>query len=427
MKESLTIKNFLTIKEAKLEPKRFNIIIGEQASGKSLVAKLLHFFQTIVPRAFFSYIFSEPSENFSINQFIIDNFSKRFPAYIWREQIFSITYSLDDIVFIITRDKTPSINFTFSSRERKFESFIENMRSYLEKAAEHRASNEYNLMVIDNSHRTTATKEIANSQYKFIRDPIPTFIPASRSFFAQLNQNPFSFLENNFSIDPYLQTFGSIYERSKRLYENRLNGTEQDIFESLQNTMQRIIKGKYRQINNEDWIASDTHKVRLANTSSGQQEAFPMLLTLCTQVLQEENAQRTFIEEPEAHLFPAAQGLIMSILSTLYAEKQSSFFITTHSPYIITALNNFILAHDVVNQKEKMRLAEFVALNDGSGRPIAYEDVAGYTMQNGVLTSIMDDEFRMMGAGMLDDISDHFQDVFNALLLRDEEAQGEDI
>jgi len=44
-KEFLEIKNFLLIKEAKFEVKRFNVIIGSQTSGKSVVAKVLYFFK----------------------------------------------------------------------------------------------------------------------------------------------------------------------------------------------------------------------------------------------------------------------------------------------------------------------------------------------------------------------------------------------
>ena len=43
----LTIKNFGPIKEVNIELKELNIFIGPQASGKSTIAKLIHFFQYI--------------------------------------------------------------------------------------------------------------------------------------------------------------------------------------------------------------------------------------------------------------------------------------------------------------------------------------------------------------------------------------------
>jgi predicted ATPase len=45
MKESINISNFLVIKKADIEIKKINVIIGPQANGKSLIAKLLYFFK----------------------------------------------------------------------------------------------------------------------------------------------------------------------------------------------------------------------------------------------------------------------------------------------------------------------------------------------------------------------------------------------
>ena len=42
MKNTLEIKNFLIIDSVELEIKKFTVFIGPQASGKSIVAKLLY-------------------------------------------------------------------------------------------------------------------------------------------------------------------------------------------------------------------------------------------------------------------------------------------------------------------------------------------------------------------------------------------------
>ena len=55
--ESIEIEGFLTISKAHFEIKKINILIGTQASGKSIVAKLVYFF-----KKFFSDIFIESIE-----------------------------------------------------------------------------------------------------------------------------------------------------------------------------------------------------------------------------------------------------------------------------------------------------------------------------------------------------------------------------
>ena len=54
MSEFIRISNFGGIKEMEMELKPINVIIGPQASGKSVTAKLLYFF-----KSFFGEIFEK--------------------------------------------------------------------------------------------------------------------------------------------------------------------------------------------------------------------------------------------------------------------------------------------------------------------------------------------------------------------------------
>lgn len=45
--ETLHVKDFLVIKEAKFDIKKINIIIGSQANGKSIIAKLIYLFSEV--------------------------------------------------------------------------------------------------------------------------------------------------------------------------------------------------------------------------------------------------------------------------------------------------------------------------------------------------------------------------------------------
>ncbi len=85
--------------------------------------------------------------------------------------------------------------------------------------------------------------------------------------------------------------------------------------------------------------------------SSGQQELLPLAICLMRAAVDIFFARGVndrglaysciMIEEPEAHLFPKEQKLLFDelvrLFSILYTEKDNklSFFITTHSPYIL--------------------------------------------------------------------------------------------
>jgi hypothetical protein len=65
--------------------------------------------------------------------------------------------------------------------------------------------------------------------------------------------------------------------------------------------------------------------------------------------------QSLFIEEPSAHLFPLEQKqtieLIVQIFNLLKDEKKFvRFFITTHSPYILNAINNMLKKGDIITR-----------------------------------------------------------------------------
>lgn len=45
--KTLHVKDFLVIKEAKFDIKKINIIIGSQANGKSIIAKLIYLFSEV--------------------------------------------------------------------------------------------------------------------------------------------------------------------------------------------------------------------------------------------------------------------------------------------------------------------------------------------------------------------------------------------
>lgn len=426
MTEKLQVTGFLTIKKAHLEIKKINIIIGPQANGKSLLAKLLHFFKTINEEFFEGIRLNKSKRDF--DKGIITAFEEKFPRYTWEGSSFSIIYDLDEInIKIIGRKNSSgktSLTINYSPLIAKI--FTNKKKVYIKHLAE--------IKTTEKPGRPQFAFAESQVFFEHVIEPLrredyssffsnPIFIPATRSFFANLQKNIFTFLASNLDIDPYLKEFGSLYENSKRWYKDgHLNKESKEISAELYSAVESIISGDYEYHDEQDWIIHKGRRINLVNASSGQQEALPMLLSLCVWPILRRNqpGNMCFIEEPEAHLFPTSQGHIVSILSTLYAKVGASFFITTHSPYIISALNNFILASDKIGEST-LTLAEFTQLN-GSGYPIKFEDVSAYTMSNGEAESINDEEYRMIGADMLDNISEHFESVMNKMLSSGEDA-----
>jgi len=182
----------------------------------------------------------------------------------------------------------------------------------------------------------------------------------------------------------------------------------------IKSLAEAILVGKYRYENGQDWIVHKNKKVNVSNASSGQQEALPMLIILSVlSFLQAEDEKCIFfIEEPEAHLFPVSQKHIISIIALIYNQRKNNFVITTHSPYILTAINNLILASEVSKEKSPEQVGKIIDLDCA----IRYEDVKAYTIRQGIVESIMDEENRLIGPTVIDSVSDEFDNVFDALI-----------
>jgi len=408
--EQLNVKKFLIIKNSKFDIGRINIIIGPQANGKSLLVKLLYLFRETISESFLMSVKNNELQSAFIKR-IESSFEKYFPKYTWKDKEIDITYIRDDIeIKIIKTMSQRTIKIELSKFVTTyFTSLKSNYRKFMrekEKEEEYIFDDfwEFKNQFIDNN------KEIS----KYFSESV--FIPASRSFFANLQKNIFSFLAENIDIDPFMKEFGSKYELAKKIYsDTRFN---ENIFErnnshiKIKNIVENILNGKYQYKNKQDWIESKGEEINLANASSGQQESLPMLLILSIfPFLNQENQNMYFIEEPEAHLFPTSQKHIISLIGLMYNYNQNNV-ITTHSPYILTALNNLLLAYDIKSEKGEESIENII----DKEFCINYEDIKAYTITDGKLTSIMDKEERLIGMNVIDSVSEDFSNTFDSLL-----------
>lgn len=407
--ENLTVQNFLVIKNASLDVKKFNVIIGSQGTGKSVLAKLLYCFKSIENRLI-SYL-SKDSSLEDFKQDFTRRFQSIFPSYAWEKQKFKITYHLNQYTFELENNAGSVV---FSHSENFSEDFyliqlkIKRLIDVLTNNSE-KNDDDLNIDIpVDLNFRSEIRKIIKDSNFKiFLKGS--NFIPASRSFFSMFYENIFSILSSKNNLDPFLIDFGHMYEVYKSFYFRR----KEKLCEYFPiHIISEILCGDIQEIDDKYFLVNNSQKTDLVNASSGQQEAFPMLIFLAV-IAYLENDNSIFIEEPEAHLFPTSQAQIVKILSAMY-KKNSNFFITTHSPYILSELNNYLYANDLMKRNLlSVEIFERILPSTGS---IDIEDLSAYKIENGVLMSIINKEYSMIDSEELDKASSHASDIYNQLL-----------
>lgn len=410
MKNTLEIKNFLIIDSAELEIKKFTVFIGPQASGKSIVAKLLYIFYHF-PEIVFD-ITMNGGKKRKLNEAMVKVFCEIFPQYAWSDKAFSICFKTD--VGNISFSHNPGRALTFSVSDY-YEKILKKIFLFTAKKTE--------VNKIDKEEFEYVRKIgnlIHDSEWGFINCAgSSTFIPAGRSFFACLENNVFSFLSKNIHIDYFLKEFGMVYQRSRSLLSMRIpRKNSESIMNSFSDVCQKYICGTYLQKQQKDYIRNTKNglEIEVRDASSGQQELLPILFAIFR-----EQERLFLIEEPETHIFPSSQSeIIKYIVSTQDPNScRKSFLFTTHSPYVLTTLNNLayagILESRFVNENRNDMLEKLDKIYPNQER-IQKDNLSAYYFYEGNVKSIIDSETGMIDAEKLDEISNITNEKFSNLV-----------
>ncbi len=117
------------------------------------------------------------------------------------------------------------------------------------------------------------------------------------------------------------------------------------------------------------------------------------------------------VEEPEQNLFPETQAdILYELLKYKNENKFNQLIISTHSPYILTALNNAILANDIYIRRNKY-IDEIP-----KDKMISFENISVYKLEKGNIIPVKDTESRLIDASQIDDCSIKIDKIFNDLM-----------
>ena len=373
----LKVHNFVCLKDVEIEIDDITFIIGEQASGKSLLCKLYFYFREIFSNISF---LNSIVDDIDINEYLksaIKNFYDIFPKSIWEGQGFSAQLIIDERIDIkIIYESQQDLKIILSQY------MIDNLeairRDFNKKMTEDIAQVLNSAFIF----KDIVIENNASSLFEAVK-----YIPSGRAFFSTVADNVFGLLSEDMTIDPFLKNFGKQYEKAKR---DKLDAVIQEV----DDLTTFILKGEVLIDKKDTWLVSQGVKRSLNYTSSGQQEALPLLLVLRHLMIRKPfwGTQSAIIEEPEAHLFPTSQKAMIDLLFLVKKNSESKHFIvTTHSPYILSCANNALLRNPDIK-------------------------VNAYYLVNGCIKRIIDDESDLIDGIDLDAISDVIADEFDEII-----------
>jgi hypothetical protein len=413
----LTVENFISIKKAELELNNITLIIGEQAEGKSLLAKLVYYFMMIIETPFPGYKeykdFSDCIEEYK------REFQRRF--FYQENDDYSIKFEInEDLWYSIIYN--PIDGFKIDIAEKITDFILKHIE--LRKKPGKESSEEilrYNIGYdLDIQHF-----------YDSINYKKALFIYSARSFYGILERIWLPLINENIEFaDPFLFEYGDLLQKAKdvsskekfRNWDDDNKKAKEKYKGILELLGKKIIKGEYNNINGQEFIISENNrKTLVTHCSSGQKESLSIVLILqaliSNDIYDYMDYKEIIIEEPESHVFPSTQKDIVNLICFIYNQKKPyiNFLITTHSPYILTAFNNLILGGDIYpkagqDKIEKIIHPEFLLKKEPES------PVTAYHLKNGVLEKIMDSETGLILAEGIDKVSEDIGEQFNQLL-----------
>lgn len=414
----LKIHNFGAVTHAELDlDKSLNILIGAQASGKSTIAKVAYFCRKIRDFYVEYLIQAEHFERGHKNEdyvnflkYVRSCFISCFGTTLHMDS-FEIEYwyqGMEEKVVICLEKKYAKVRFSQSLREQiemnlrdvRVIHETNNVQSFLEKE---------NFKKELKAHYREISKQIFSDADEII------YIPAGRSLLSVMSDQ-MNVIDNG-SLDLPMRNFIELIVETRKKFGIRMDRMVSDYVKTIQGQIKNadvnMAYDMVKKILKADYISdSDGEKlyytkdrwVKIAYSSSGQQEALWILLPLFVRILENERCF-VVVEEPEAHLFPEAQKTMVEMISLFIYSTDSCVLLTTHSPYILTSWN--LLMHSyLIETKKKMGRKEPVV---PKVLRMSAEKTDAYLVENengSYLRKIMANENGLIDAIEIDGISE---------------------
>lgn len=226
------------------------------------------------------------------------------------------------------------------------------------------------------------------------------YFPAERIALPMISESIFELNLTDSILPKYFLQFGNDFIKAKR---------QQKIFNLP------LLDVEFEYNDNKNVVTLRNNKsLLLEETSSAIQANLPLLVILQYPI----NIASLFvIEELELNSFPQLQKkMLYYIVEKMknHRWKDAYVMLPTHSPYLLSAMNNLLFAAKVARQSSEISIAADKIISSKSW--VNVEDFSAYYIKEGNTTSIIDVNTGLIHENELDEISEDLAGEFDALM-----------
>ena len=398
--QKIKIENFgpiISTGEKPLDIKRCTVLIGDQGTGKSTIVKLFSTLtwleKAILAKRIYktSLKFEDIKSLFSM-QNIPEEYFKKGSLIEYESNTLAI--KIENLILSIKKKNgkdndycCPKIQYVPS--ERNLLSIVDNLD---------KISGIPEMLTQFNIEFQIAQKSIKNisfQQFKFSYDK------KSQSSFVEFKKTK--------SKVKLQQASSGIQSIFPMLYVSRFlsNNLKIDIFSKIKNMdnnrrnilMDNIHNEKDKSILNDYILSGIETNLSKININGYLSDIYSIVNSCFIEV----------VEEPEQNLFPISQVEILKSIVEDTNGENDKLIMTTHSPYILSQINNYIFAKSQ-NDLKNVSIKEIP-----SSLYVDYNDVSAYKIVDGYVNDIMDKEYGGIDVNEIDECSRNITKVFDKL------------
>lgn len=434
--QKIKIKYLGPIRELEMQIKDFNLLIGEQAIGKSTVAKATYFFR-MIKTAITDYL----CQLYDDALYNGNDVSGGFKKVIKKElksifiSLFGYSWDLDQRLYLkyeYADDIWINVDLNETAKKRYISVTYSPKLTQEIRILEKEALNLYHQKLDANVSLSYASKErlrnydnFRNNVNKIFDDFKETYyIPAGRSMITLLVNNR-SLIENE-NLDLISREFmriidnihGAFTDGIRNVHKRYPDGERKFDVGKISEMLISNLKGDYQYNTGKEYIITKdkelhSEKIPINFASSGQQEVLWLLNQLYVLMLKKEKAF-VIIEEPEAHLYPNLQDKVVEFIAYFANINNSSIMVTTHSPYVLTSVNALYCAGKTIRKFPDLKKKVYDII--GNGCEIFPEKVNAIKInKDASKQDLINDEYGEINTEMIDEISDRVNEKYAEL------------